>query len=63
MQNPKRTLLIGFVVALLFGALFYSHFSEVLGSAATAKNSLKIVENIGIIRENKKESKKVEKSS
>lgn len=38
-----------FVVALLFGALFYSHFSEVLGSVATAKNSLKIVENIGLI--------------
>ncbi len=38
-----------FVVALLFGALFYDHFKEVIGSAAEAKNGLKIVENMGLV--------------
>ncbi|MBQ4642319.1 MAG: permease [Oscillospiraceae bacterium] len=38
-----------FVVALLFGALFYEDFKEILGSAATAKNGLKIAENMGLV--------------
>lgn len=38
-----------FVVALLFGALFYDHFKDIMGSATTAKNGLKIVENMGLV--------------
>lgn len=38
-----------FVIALLFGALFYDHFKEVLGSADQAKNALKITENMGLV--------------
>ncbi len=38
-----------FVVALLFGALFYSDFKEILGSAEAAKNGLKITENLGLV--------------
>lgn len=38
-----------FVVALLFGALFYDQFKEIMGSAATVKNGLKIVENMGLV--------------
>lgn len=38
-----------FIVALLFGALYYDNFKEILGSAETAKNGLKIMENIGLI--------------
>lgn len=38
-----------FVVALLFGALFYEDVSEVMGSAAQMKNSLKMTENLGLV--------------
>lgn len=38
-----------FVVALLFGALFYEDVSEVMGSAAQVKNGLKITENLGLV--------------
>ena len=38
-----------FIVALLFGALFYDNFKGILGSAEIAKNGLKIMENIGLI--------------
>lgn len=38
-----------FVVALLFGALFYSNVSDVVGSADKMKNGLKIAENLGLV--------------
>lgn len=38
-----------FVVALLFGALFYGNVSDVVGSANQMKNGLKIVENLGLV--------------
>ena len=38
-----------FVVALLFGALFYEALSGVIGSAAQVKNNLKITENLGLV--------------
>lgn len=38
-----------FVVALLFGALFYENISEIIGSASQVKNNLKITENLGLV--------------
>lgn len=38
-----------FVVALLFGALFYGNVSDVVGSADKMKNGLKIAENLGLV--------------
>ncbi len=38
-----------FVVALLFGALFYGDLSGVVGSSDKVKNGLKIVENLGLV--------------
>ena len=38
-----------FVVALLFGALFYNGVSDVLGDVALMKNGLKIAENLGLV--------------
>ncbi len=38
-----------FVVALLFGALFYNNLTGVMGSEALTKNGLKITENLGLI--------------
>lgn len=38
-----------FVVALLFGALFYGNVSEAVGSADKMKNGLKIAENLGLV--------------
>jgi len=38
-----------FVVALLFGALFYDKLTGVMGSEALTKNGLKITENLGLI--------------
>lgn len=38
-----------FVVALLFGALFYGDLSGVVGSTDKVKNGLKIVENLGLV--------------
>lgn len=38
-----------FVVALLFGALFYDKLSNIIGSASQVKNNLKITENLGLV--------------
>ena len=38
-----------FVVALLFGALFYGNLKDVMGSAGDVKNGLKIIENMGLV--------------
>ena len=38
-----------FVVALVYGALFYDKLTDVLKSAEIASNGLKIVENLGLI--------------
>ena len=38
-----------FVVALLYGALFYQDLTEILKSAEITSNGLKIIENLGLI--------------
>lgn len=38
-----------FIIALLYGALFYGNLSDTLGSADIASNGLKTIENIGLI--------------
>ena len=38
-----------FIVALLFGALFYSNLKDVMKSEDLVKNSLKVAENLGLV--------------
>ena len=38
-----------FVIALLFGALFYDNLTTIIGTADKVKNNLKITENLGLV--------------
>ena len=38
-----------FIIALLYGGVFYGNLSDALGSAEIAANGLKTIENIGLI--------------